>query len=95
MQKNNQFVAGIVHDLRGPISCINLFLETFELQVPMDSLPAQIKNMVKSCQRCSQQVVMMVSNVLDYSKMQEGMLEILFQEENVNDLVKDAVDLHL
>jgi len=38
---------------------------------------------------------MMVSNVLDYSKMQEGMLEILFQEENVNDLVKDAVDLHL
>lgn len=38
---------------------------------------------------------MMVSNVLDYSKMQEGMLEILLQEENVNDLVKDAVDLHL
>lgn len=36
MQKNNQFVAGIVHDLRGPISCINLFLETFELQIPLD-----------------------------------------------------------
>ncbi len=38
---------------------------------------------------------MMVSNVLDYSKMQEGMLEIVFQEENINDLVRDTVDLHL
>lgn len=76
MQQNNQFVAGIVHDLRSPISCINLFLENFELQVPMNLLPQSIRTMVKSCQRCSQQVVMMVSNILDYSKMQEGMLEI-------------------
>ena len=38
---------------------------------------------------------MMVSNVLDYSKMQEGMLEIVFQDENLNLIVRDAVDLHL
>ena len=88
-------MAGIVHDLRGPISCINLFLETFELQMPLDQMPVSIKNMVKACQRCSQQVVMMVSNVLDYSKMQEGMLEMQYKDENVNELVRDAVDLHL
>ena len=88
-------MAGIVHDLRGPISCINLFLETFELQMPLDQMPVSIKNMVKAFQRCSQQVVMMVSNVLDYSKMQEGMLEMQYKDENVNELVRDAVDLHL
>jgi K+-sensing histidine kinase KdpD len=38
---------------------------------------------------------MMVSNVLDYSKMQEGLLEMQYKDENVNELVRDAVDLHL
>lgn len=30
MEQNNCFIAGIVHDLRGPISCIKMFLETLE-----------------------------------------------------------------
>jgi len=53
-----------------------------------------MNKMIDSCQVSAAHVVMMVSNILDYSKMAEGKLTPNYKPENVLDLVKNAVELH-
>ncbi len=49
MQQNNHFIAGIVHDLRGPVSCIKMFLETVEIQIPKEFLTETLIKSIRSC----------------------------------------------
>jgi len=49
IQHNNHFIVGIVHDLRGPVSCIKMFLETLELQIPEVHLTDMLRKSINSC----------------------------------------------
>lgn len=94
MKQNEHFIAGIVHDLRGPISCIKMFLETLEIQLPQAVLTQSFKKSIRSCLMSSAHVFQMVGNILDLSKLKEKKFELVSRSENIEQLVKDAVDLH-
>ena len=38
IKNNHYYVSGIIHDLRNPISCVQLFFELLESQLPANAL---------------------------------------------------------
>jgi len=72
---------------------VQLFFELLESQLPANALTPDMLNMFRSCKKSSQNVVVMISNILDYSKMQNGNLEVNYKPQNVFEIIKNCVDL--
>jgi len=94
IKNNHYYVSGIIHDLRNPISCLQSFFELLESQLPANALKPDMQQMMHSCKKSSENVVVMVSNILDYSKMQNGNLEVNNKPEKLFGIIKNCVDLH-
>jgi len=54
----------------------------------------ELREMSESCRKSTENVVLMVSNILDYGKMHNGNLKMVYQPEDPFSLVKNAVNLH-
>jgi signal transduction histidine kinase len=66
---NTNYVAGIVHDLRNPLTVISSCFELLQSVIPSDKMTTELSNIIKSCKKSSENMVLMISNILDYAKL--------------------------
>ena len=67
---------GIVHDLRNPLCCIVTALDLLVSDISPDMLSEEKAFLFKSIQSQAGNLVQMVSNILDYSKIANKKIEL-------------------
>ena len=94
MINNTNYVAGIVHDLRNPISAIFSCFELIQALVPPEKMSHELGDIITSCKKAADNMVVMISNIMDYAKLQSRKLELNLQAINVKELLHNIIDLH-
>jgi len=85
--------AGIAHEIRNPLSTINVYLSTLKRLIATDDFDqgrlAKIEDTITEMDTASHKIETVVKRVMDFSKPNQQRMRLT----NVNICVKDAVDL--
>lgn len=86
----SMFLANMSHEIRTPLNGI---LGTNQLLL-MENLNETVKDLLMIQQKASKNLLQIVDDVLDYSKIEAGKMEAHYSNVNIRKLVKDIVDLY-
>lgn len=86
----SDFVANVSHELRTPLALIRLYAETLEL----GRLTAKEKyqEYFRIIREESERLSALISNILDFSRIEAGRKEYEFKETNLAELVRSTLD---
>jgi len=89
VKMKSDFVSNVSHELRTPLSLIRMFAETLQMgRIKKDEKRQEYYDTILSE---SERLTRLVNNVLNFSKMQAGKKEYLFEEVNLNDIVSSVL----
>lgn len=92
MEKLRQaFVAMVSHELRTPLSSVSMFLELLEMGV-FGSSNDKISSDLKFASRQTEEVIMLINDLLDLEKLEANKLELVKSACEVEDLIDKAVE---
>ncbi len=85
------FLANVTHELKTPLAMIRMASETLELGRVRNAEDTQrfLGVIGRECRR----LTIMINNVLDFAKIEEGRREFLFAPADLGALVRDTVEL--
>ena len=87
-QAKEDFLANMSHEIRTPMNAITGMVE---LALRNDELPAQEKEYLYSIRAAGEELVSIIDDILDVTKIRSGTLEITEEEYEITSLVHDAV----
>ena len=85
----SDFLSNMSHEIRTPLTTI---IGYSDLLSEMDELPQAAKNCVLRLQRRSKTLLSLVNDVLDYSRLEAGQVELDPQPTDVRMLIEEACD---
>lgn len=85
----DDFLANISHEIRTPINTICGISEIL-LQKEM---PSEIRMQLYYIQTAGRNLTSVVSDILDFSELQSGNIEIVEEEYNISSTINDAIDM--
>ncbi|WP_430815524.1 sensor histidine kinase [Carboxylicivirga sp. RSCT41] len=88
----NRFLGMAAHDLRNPLGAIYNFIELIE-DDDDNKLSAQHKYYLKTIQKITMSMADMVNDLLDYSVIESGYINLNFESVNCNELVSKCIEL--
>lgn len=89
LKKGNYF-SHIVHDIRGPVGAMLGILEEFE----EEGLSKDQKESIQTLLRASQNVLGLVNDILDYSKIEAGKMVLAKKDLSVPNIVEQIAKLY-
>lgn len=91
-QLKSEFVSNVSHEIRTPLALINMYSETLEMgRITSEEKKREYYKVIHSeSNRLSQ----MVNKILNFSKIESGKKEYAFEEVDLNELVKEALDMY-
>ncbi len=86
------FVSNVSHELRTPLALIRLYAETLEL----GRITAQEKKdeYYRIIRKESERLTALISNILDFSRIEAGRKEYDFRETDIAELVRNTLDAY-
>jgi len=90
-QIRSDFVSGISHDLKTPLSLIRLYSETLEGDEQRFS-PEERRSFIRIIARESERLSRLIDNVLDFSKIEQGRKRYEMREGDLAEAVKQTVE---
>eukprot|EP00347_Sterkiella_histriomuscorum_P015157 403358102 len=94
IENNNNYVAGIVHDLRNPLTVIYSCSELLVQIIPEELQKGELQEIIQACTKNSQSLISMVNNILDYAKVKAKKLELDLQPTNLKELFNNLIDMN-
>ncbi len=88
-QSELAFLAGVVHDLKNPLTAMSVSIRALEMRQGVDTDRA-----MKVLHRQIQRLNRMADDLLDASRIESGQLKLEVEELDLRGLVKDVVDLY-
>lgn len=90
--QKDSFFANMSHELKTPLNSINI-ISNVMLKNKNNSLDTnEIKN-IEIINKCGKDLLLLINDILDISKLEAGQIKINNEEFNLNDLYKDIVNL--
>lgn len=80
-------LATISHELKTPLSSINLSLKLLE-DDRIGSLNSEQKELVQSIKQHSARILKLVNEVLDFTQAETGQIKLKISEHNINDIIE-------
>lgn len=80
-------LATISHELKTPLSSINLSLKLLE-DDRIGSLNSEQKELVQSVKQHSARILKLVNEVLDFTQAEAGQIKLKISEHNINDIIE-------
>lgn len=80
-------MAGIVHDLRNPITAIFSSLVLIEQLMPPELMTKDMEEVLHSSKKNAENLASMVTNILDYSKLKSNKLELHIEPFSVKEFI--------
>jgi len=88
-QLKSYFVSSVSHDLQSPLTSIKMFAELLNEK---KNIPEQKRSeYLKIIEGESSRLSRLISNVLDFSKIERGRQDYIFNKVNINELIKNVV----
>lgn len=87
----DEFVAMITHDLRTPLTSIQIFHEMLGLEL-LGTLNAEGRRTLAHAETSINRLLNMVSDLLDYEKMRAGELQLVLQQASLQSILEEAVN---
>lgn len=84
----DDFISTMTHELRSPLTSIRMALDL----VSRESLEPSVDNMIKTAIRNSERLNSIISDILDFSKLQSGKMTFSLMENRPEEILKDASD---
>jgi len=88
-QLQQDFIANMTHELRSPLTSIKAALEMLKLDTDAS---ASGKSVLNTAIRNTERLNSIITDILDFSKLQSGKLVFHQEEESPEDIAKEAVD---
>ena len=86
----SEFVAGLSHDLRRPLTSIRMFSEMLRYNiVPNEEKKKEYYSIINAE---SERLTQLANNILDFSRIETGRKANKFKEEDIGHLVKETAD---
>jgi signal transduction histidine kinase len=82
-------VSRISHDFRTPLHNISMFIDLIKSNKNSSGV---IENYLKIIEGESKWLLGMADNVLDFSKIEKGILDYMLEESDLNSIVRDAIE---
>jgi K+-sensing histidine kinase KdpD len=80
----------IIHDMKNPLFVIQGNLQMMSMS--MENVPPEIlKKYTQRIERSSQQLLRMVVNLLDISRIEEGTIKLKHDHANINEIIEDII----
>ena len=84
MESRHKLLLSVSHDIKSPLNSILGYLELMESNTD-----------VRSMQNSSEHILAMLENLLEFSNLEQGMLQKTISDFNLNDLFQDIYDMFL
>jgi signal transduction histidine kinase len=88
-QAKSEFLANMSHELRTPMNAILGFTEMI-LDEIYGEVPAEIRGPIQDVRTCGQQLLRLINDVLDLSKIEAGRMELSLTDYSVQEVVETA-----
>lgn len=83
----------IAHDLRSPMASMKMLLNTIMMSVDREKLDPDLYDMLEMSNKTSEEVFILLDNLLKWTKSQLGRLSVLPQELDISALVNGVIDV--
>ena len=87
----SEFLANMSHEIRNPLSAVLGMARTLE----KTSLDDEQKGYLKSILIASGNLMTILNDILDYSKIESKSMEVIYHHFNVRDMVNELVNIHM
>jgi len=91
-QSKDKFFSIISHDLRSPFNAL-LGITEYMAQYHKDMSPDEVKDSVENIYRSSKKLYILILNLLEWSRLNTGRMEVEKTILNLNETCKEAVNL--
>ena len=88
-QAKEDFLANMSHEIRTPMNAITGMVE---LALSNDNMPDQEREYLHNIRVAGEELVSIIDNILDVTKMRSGVLDITEEEYQITSLVHDVVN---
>jgi signal transduction histidine kinase len=88
-QAKSEFLANMSHELRTPMNAILGFTEMI-LDGIYGDVPAEVRGPIEDVRTCGQQLLRLINDVLDLSKIEAGRMELSLGDYSVQEVVETA-----
>ena len=88
-QAKSEFLANMSHELRTPMNAILGFTEMV-LDDIYGEVPPQLRDPIQDVRTCGQQLLRLINDVLDLSKIEAGRMELSLTDYSVQEVVETA-----
>src|SRR4029078_12231447 len=88
-RRKDEFLATLAHELRNPLAPIRTGLEVLKASHDNPAVTAQVRPVME---RQVQQLVRLIDDLLDISRITKGKLRLRQGEVELADVVRDAID---
>jgi signal transduction histidine kinase len=88
-QAKSEFLANMSHELRTPMNAILGFTEMI-LDDIYGAVPPEVRGPIQDVRTCGQQLLRLINDVLDLSKIEAGRMELSLTDYSVQEVVETA-----
>ncbi len=85
-----EFLSMVSHDLRTPLSSIDLFLHLTK-KLALESLPTQVKNNLLIAERSTKRLLNLVNDLLDIEQLQTGKMVLNRRWTQLSDVIENSI----
>jgi two-component system sensor histidine kinase/response regulator len=93
IEGRDKLYAVIAHDLRSPIAALKMILNVLTLAASEKKLDTEFSEMLGAGNEITEQVFCLLDNLLKWTKAQLGMLQPVFQEFDLNELIQGVLEV--
>lgn len=93
IQSRDTLYSIIAHDLRSPLGSIKMTLNTLALMVTEEQIGEDLKEMLKSANKTTEDLFSLLDNLLKWTKSLTGRLNVVFQEMNIAEIIMGIVQV--
>lgn len=90
-QSKDDFLVNVSHEIRTPINAVCGMSEA----ILQENLPANVRSDIIDIQTAGRNLLATVSNILDFSELQSGKMELVEESYNITSTITDIINMAL
>ncbi|NTW01296.1 MAG: HAMP domain-containing protein [Oscillochloris sp.] len=92
-QAKSMFLATMSHELRTPLNAILGYAQLMRMRLSISNTDEQTTTQLDRILAAGRHLTTLISNVLDFSKIEQGKIEIALNEVHIGALVREVADI--